>query len=216
MCSLLGASPNFDLLQIYQEEGDGPQLLAYVAAQNLVFSSYTTLDQPAQQKGPQQLQARRYSPQPGSSHSQPQQQQPSQDLQAKQQRQQKAMQGHHHAITCMAVSADHSLIATADAATSSSQLILWDRARQLPLCSAGQLHAAGIAAMALSDDGSQIATIGLLGSGTSSCLRQKVKINALQSCEAFQEASKVQHVHPWPGRMLHLAQAVPLVMPYLL
>ena len=98
-----------------------------------------------------------------------QQQQASKDVQLKQQ-QQIAMQGHHHAITCMVSSADHTLVATADAGTSNSQLIFWDTASQTPLCSDGQMHAGGIEAMAMSDDASQLATIGPLNSGTSSLL----------------------------------------------
>ncbi len=129
--------------------------LAYVAAHQLVFSSYTALQPALQQKSQQQ---RRFSALPGSSSQHSASQHHGQDGQPKSQK--KILQGHEHAITCLASPGNRAVIATADAGPKHSQLILWDSATQQALCSVEQLHAGGVETMAMSNDGSCIATVG--------------------------------------------------------
>lgn len=68
------------------------------------------------------------------------------------------LQGHCNPISCMCVSADKTVVATADAGAE-AMVVLWDAASGAPLRTIAAPHDGGVAAMDLSRDGSLLATM---------------------------------------------------------
>lgn len=68
------------------------------------------------------------------------------------------LQGHCRAITAVAASQDRSLLITADKGTN-SMLVFWDPVNGQPIRTLQPAHAAGVAAVAVSPDASQMATL---------------------------------------------------------
>ncbi|WIA32991.1 hypothetical protein OEZ86_006150 [Tetradesmus obliquus] len=80
-------------------------------------------------------------------------------------RKQTFLQGHCSAITCLAASENRSLLVSADAGKD-SLLVFWDPASGQPTRTLQRPHAAGVAAVALSPDASQMATLSAVDSSS--------------------------------------------------
>lgn len=76
------------------------------------------------------------------------------------------LQGHCNPITCLCVSLDKTVIATADAGAE-SVVVLWDAASGAPLRTIAAPHDGGVAAMDLSTDGSLLVTMAAAPAGGS-------------------------------------------------
>ncbi|KAF8067275.1 CFAP251 [Scenedesmus sp. PABB004] len=73
-------------------------------------------------------------------------------------------QGHCTAIIAIAVSEDRALLVTADGGAD-SLLVVWNAASGRPLRSVARPHAAGVAAVAVAPDGTQLATLSSVDAG---------------------------------------------------
>eukprot|EP00878_Enallax_costatus_P028053 GHUV01030257.1.p1 GENE.GHUV01030257.1~~GHUV01030257.1.p1 ORF type:complete len:640 (+),score=169.39 GHUV01030257.1:876-2795(+) len=74
-------------------------------------------------------------------------------------------QGHRNAISCLAASSDRFLLVSADAG-SDSLLVFWDPVSCQPIRTLQQPHTAGVAAVAIAPDASQMATLSAVDAST--------------------------------------------------
>lgn len=97
-------------------------------------------------------------------------------------------QGHRNAISCVAATEDRTLLVTADEGPDEPLLVFWDPASCRPLRTLRRPHARGVAALALSPDGSQMATLSAVAPGSRDV--QEVRVRCWQLCGSSSSGSR--------------------------